>query len=133
MYLIVFGSIVAFPAYGWLLRNAPISKVSTYAYVNPVVAVVLGAVLLHERVDAWMLLGASIVVAAVAIIVTSDSMSRPPSGPEAAANDGEPDLATIDGPGPGPLNRAGTEEQPGQGREHRALRPYRPLRTLRSP
>jgi drug/metabolite transporter (DMT)-like permease len=75
-YLIVFGSIVAYPAYGFLLQNAPISRVSTYAYVNPVVAVALGALLLHERLDLGMLLGASIIIVAVAIIVTSDSRSK---------------------------------------------------------
>jgi drug/metabolite transporter (DMT)-like permease len=86
-YLIVFGSIVAYPAYAFLLQNAPISKVSTYAYVNPVVAVVLGAVLLQERVDASMLIGATIVIAAVAIIVTSDARSGPPADPDPVATD----------------------------------------------
>ena len=42
-YLVVIGALVAYTSYTWLLRNAPISKVSTYAYVNPVVAVILGA------------------------------------------------------------------------------------------
>ena len=42
LYLIVVGSLLAFSAYTWLLRNVPISKVSTYAYVNPVIAVALG-------------------------------------------------------------------------------------------
>ena len=50
-YLITFGSLLAYTAYTWLLRNAPISTVATYAYVNPVIAVVLGALILSEEVD----------------------------------------------------------------------------------
>ena len=49
-YLVVFGSLLAFSAYAWLLRNARVSLVATYAYVNPVVAVLLGAVFLGEAV-----------------------------------------------------------------------------------
>ena len=55
-YLIVIGSIVAFSSYVWLLQNAPISLTATYAYVNPVVAVVLGALVLSEpitRPSSW--------------------------------------------------------------------------------
>ena len=51
-YLVVFGSLVAFSAYVWLLHTAPISLVATYAYVNPVVAVALGALFLSEPVTA---------------------------------------------------------------------------------
>ena len=50
-YLVVGGSLVAFTAYAWLLQNVPISKVATYAYVNPLVAVLLGWALLSERAD----------------------------------------------------------------------------------
>ncbi len=49
-YLVLFGSLVGYTAYVWLLQNAPISKVATYAYVNPVVAIALGAVVLHEEI-----------------------------------------------------------------------------------
>ncbi|HUG06197.1 MAG TPA: EamA family transporter [Candidatus Limnocylindria bacterium] len=69
-YLVVFGSLVAFSAYTWLLRHAPVSVVATYAYVNPVVAVVLGALVLSEVVTPSMLLGAAIILAAVAFIVS---------------------------------------------------------------
>jgi drug/metabolite transporter (DMT)-like permease len=75
-YLIVFGSVIAFPAYAWLLQNAPIGKVATYAYVNPVVAVALGALLLQERLDLSMIVGAAMVVASVGVIVSSESRSR---------------------------------------------------------
>jgi drug/metabolite transporter (DMT)-like permease len=51
VYLIVFGSLLGYSAYVWLLANAPISKVSTYAYVNPVVAIALGVIVLDESGD----------------------------------------------------------------------------------
>jgi drug/metabolite transporter (DMT)-like permease len=68
-YLIVVGSIVAFSCYAWLLANAPISQVSTYAYVNPVIAVMLGAVFLSESVAVATIAGMVLVVASVAVIV----------------------------------------------------------------
>ena len=72
-YLVVIGSIVAFSAYSWLLTHAPISKVSTYAYVNPVIAVALGAVFLSEDVAVATLAGMVLVIASVAIIVRRES------------------------------------------------------------
>lgn len=71
-YLVVFGSLVGFTAYSWLLQHAPVSLVATYAYVNPVVAVLLGAVVLAEPVTPSILVGAAIIVAAVAFIVTRE-------------------------------------------------------------
>ena len=71
-YLVVFGSLVAFTAYSWLLQHAPVSLVATYAYVNPVVAVLLGAVLLAEPVTPNILVGAAIILAAVAFIVSRE-------------------------------------------------------------
>ncbi len=71
-YLVVFGSLIAFTAYSWLLQNAPVSLVATYAYVNPVVAVFLGALILAEPVTPSILVGAAIIVAAVAFIVTRE-------------------------------------------------------------
>jgi drug/metabolite transporter (DMT)-like permease len=70
MYLVVCGSWIGYTAYIWLLEHAPTSKVSTYAYVNPVVAVFLGWLILHERVDRFILAGSAIVVLSV-ILVTS--------------------------------------------------------------
>ena len=75
-YLIVAGSLLAFTAYVWLLQNAPISKVATYAYVNPVIALVLGWLILSETISATMLVGAAIIVASVAFIVTRESGAR---------------------------------------------------------
>src|SRR5581483_3247965 len=69
-YLVVCGSWIGYTAYIWLLEHVPTSKVSTYAYVNPVVAVFLGWLILHERVDRFILGGSVIVVISV-ILVTS--------------------------------------------------------------
>jgi drug/metabolite transporter (DMT)-like permease len=73
VYLIFIGSLVAFSAYVWLLQNAPISKVATYAYVNPVIAIFLGWAILSEEITAYIVGGAVIVVASVATIVRKES------------------------------------------------------------
>jgi len=75
-YLVVFGSLVAFSAYTWLLQNASVSLVSTYAFVNPVVAVVLGALILAEPITPTILLGAAVIVVAVAFIVFRQNAAR---------------------------------------------------------
>lgn len=75
-YLVVFGSLVAFTAYVWLLGHAPVSVVSTYAYVNPAVAVLLGALIADERLTGAALAGGVVVLAAVAVVVTADSRRR---------------------------------------------------------
>jgi drug/metabolite transporter (DMT)-like permease len=72
-YLVVAGSLAAFTAYTWLLQKAPISKVATYAYVNPVVAVLLGWVFAAEPVTATILVGATLIVASVAFIVRQET------------------------------------------------------------
>jgi drug/metabolite transporter (DMT)-like permease len=69
-YLVVCGSWIGYTAYIWLLGHVPTSKVSTYAYVNPVVAVFLGWLILKEPIDAYILSGSAIVIASV-ILVTS--------------------------------------------------------------
>jgi drug/metabolite transporter (DMT)-like permease len=75
-YLVVFGSWVGFSAYIWLLQNVSMAKVATYAYVNPVVAVFLGWMVLHEHVDAYILAGTAIVVISVALVTQSKVMTR---------------------------------------------------------
>jgi len=85
LYLIVAGSWVAFTAYAWLLQNVPISKVATYAYVNPLVAVVLGWALLSEQLSVGTLAGAGLIVASVAAIVTRESPHPEPADPVAVA------------------------------------------------
>jgi drug/metabolite transporter (DMT)-like permease len=77
-YLVVFGSIIAFSAYGWLLRVAPTALVATYAFVNPVVAVLLGWLMLGESVGVRELVAGSIIVAAVALIVTGTARGAAP-------------------------------------------------------
>jgi drug/metabolite transporter (DMT)-like permease len=72
-YLVVFGSLIAFTAYVWLLGNAPVSLVSTYAYVNPAVAVLLGALVADERLTGATLAGGLVVLAAIAVVVTAES------------------------------------------------------------
>jgi len=71
-YLIVFGSLLAFTAYLWLLGRAPVSVVSTYAYVNPAVAVLLGSLLAGERLTAAALAGGLVILVAVATVVTTE-------------------------------------------------------------
>jgi drug/metabolite transporter (DMT)-like permease len=71
-YLVVFGSVLAFTSYVWLVSNAPISLVATYAYVNPVIAVLLGWLVLDETLSTATVVGGSIVVAAVAVVITSE-------------------------------------------------------------
>ncbi len=87
-YLVIFGSLVAFTAYVWLLANAPIGLVATYAYVNPVVAVVLGAVILAEPITAPVLIGGGVVVAAVAIVISVERPRRPVPDPDVTAEVG---------------------------------------------
>ena len=68
VYLIVFGSWIGFSAFIWLLGHVPTSKVATYAYVNPVIAVFLGWMVLGERVDRFVMAGTVVIVAAVALV-----------------------------------------------------------------
>jgi len=72
LYLVTIGSVVGYTAYTWLLANAPLGLVSTYAYVNPVVAIILGVLFRNELLDWQLLLGAAIVVAAVALVVRQE-------------------------------------------------------------
>ena len=78
LYLVTIGSVVGFTAYTWLLAHAPLSTVSTYAYMNPVVAILLGVLFRNEHLTGRILIGAAIVVAAVAVVVRR--------GPPAAAH-----------------------------------------------
>jgi len=75
-YLVVCGSWIGYTAYIWLLGHQPTSKVSTYAYVNPVVAVFLGWLILHEPIDGYILGGSAVVVAAVALVTSAQVKTR---------------------------------------------------------
>jgi drug/metabolite transporter (DMT)-like permease len=82
-YLVTFGSLIGYTAFVWLLDNAPIQRVATYAYVNPVVAIGLGALVLHESITWTIGLGAVIVLASVAIVVRREAV--PPEARAAPA------------------------------------------------
>ncbi len=79
LYLMTAGSVVGFTAYAWLLRRVPISQVVTHQYVNPLVAVALGALLLHEQLTLTTLAGAGIVIGAVFVTVRREGRPPPPS------------------------------------------------------
>src|ERR1043165_9090468 len=70
-YLITFGSLIGFVSYGWLLQNAPVSLLSTYAYVNPVVAVFLGNLLANEPLNGRILVSAAVIIGSVLLINTA--------------------------------------------------------------
>ena len=80
-YLVVFGSLAAFTAYVWLLGNAPVSQVATYAYVNPAVAVLLGALILDEPITVTVVVGGLVIVAAVAVVVAEETRRHQPPPP----------------------------------------------------
>ncbi len=84
-YLIVFGSWVGFTAYIWLLEHVPTPKVATYAYVNPIVAVFLGWLIGHERLDRYMFMGMVVIVSAVALVTTSKLRSGARQATQAVA------------------------------------------------
>jgi drug/metabolite transporter (DMT)-like permease len=89
-YLIVFGSLVAFVAYTWLLRVAPTPLVATYAYVNPLIAIFLGSLLAQEALTARILVPAIIIVASIAMINAGRNAARKqPAGPVASLVSGE--------------------------------------------
>src|SRR5579862_8868797 len=71
LYLVVFGSWVGYSAYVWLLKHVPTPKVATYAYVNPMVAVFLGWLILREPFDKFIAIGSAVIVAAVALVTTA--------------------------------------------------------------
>jgi drug/metabolite transporter (DMT)-like permease len=72
LYLITFGSVIGYTAYVWLLANAPLGIVSTYAYVNPIVAITLGVLFRGEHLTWRLLAGAAVVVVAVATVVRQE-------------------------------------------------------------
>lgn len=82
VYLLVFGSLIGFSAYLWLLRVAPPSRVATYAYVNPIIAVLLGWALAKEPLTPRVFLAAAVIVGAVALIIRHGGEKRDssPSG-----------------------------------------------------
>lgn len=90
-YLIVFGSIVGFSAYVWLLRNVEASLATTYAYVNPFIAVLLGALIVDEVITSGIVLAGLVIVASVAVIVAMTA--KRPGTREAPSLEEHPDMA----------------------------------------
>jgi len=75
-YLVLIGSVVGYSAYVWLLARAPLSLATTYAYVNPAVAVALGALFLSEPLTSNVLVGGAIIIAAVAWVISTEAHAR---------------------------------------------------------
>jgi drug/metabolite transporter (DMT)-like permease len=91
-YLITAGSLFGLTAYIWLLNHVPTAKVATYAYVNPIVAVFLGWLILHEQVDAYILAGAIVIVGSVWLVNTSKVVK-----PAEAGKPCEPEMVACEG------------------------------------
>ncbi len=83
-YLVLVGSVVGYTAYVWLLARAPLSLATTYAYVNPAVAVALGALFLSEPLTSSVLVGGAVIIGAVAWVITVESRSRRRTLPDRA-------------------------------------------------
>ena len=76
LYLVTAGSLIGFSAFVWLIDHAPISLASTYAYVNPVVAVALGTLVLGESLTSGVLVGGAVIIAGVALVVSGERFTR---------------------------------------------------------
>ena len=79
IYLIIFGSIAAYTAYLWLVANAPVSLTATYAYVNPIIAVALGALFLNEKITSSYALGGLIILIGVVLVVSVERIKKEPA------------------------------------------------------
>jgi drug/metabolite transporter (DMT)-like permease len=77
LYLVLFGSMAGYTAYAWVLRAAPVSLVSTYAYVNPLVAILLGSLFAQETLTAHVLVSAAIIIGSVVLINLSRRSASP--------------------------------------------------------
>ena len=95
-YMIVFGAIVVFTAYSWLLQNVSTTAVSTYAYVNPAVAVLLGWAIAGESITGMMLLGAAVIIGSVALITLQPAkIADLPVGPAAVRETIRPNTSRV--------------------------------------
>ena len=74
IYLVLIGAVVGYTAYIWLLRHCDPAKVATYAYVNPIVAVLLGTFFAGEAVTVRMLIAAALIIGSVALIITAQQL-----------------------------------------------------------
>ena len=115
----MFGSWLGFTSYLWLLRNARTSLVSTYAYVTPVGAVILGAVVLDEAITARTVVAGLLIVVAVAIIISAGGAARAAAARSAAASDAGEERrvgARARGRARGRGRRGTAPARPGRGR-----------------
>ena len=94
-YLFLFGSIIGFSAYSWLLRNTTASRVSTYAYVNPVIAIFLGWLIAGEQLNSHVFIAAGVIVLAVIMIITSQSKKKQ-AAPAKDGSSGPAEVALIE-------------------------------------
>jgi drug/metabolite transporter (DMT)-like permease len=119
LYLIVVGSLVGYTTYVWLLRVAPLPKIATYAYVNPIVAFILGAILLAEPIEPRVVVAAVVIVAGVALIVTARSRSEAdvlggPASVDAGSEERAPAIGRAPALDPPPVRpRPGPSVRPG--------------------
>jgi drug/metabolite transporter (DMT)-like permease len=87
VYLTAVGSLVAFTAFAWVIRHAPLPLVATYAFVNPIIAVVLGSLLLHESVGPVQLAAGGVIIVGVALIILARGRMSAEAVPVAADRD----------------------------------------------
>jgi drug/metabolite transporter (DMT)-like permease len=85
IYLVLIGGIIGYVSYAWLLRYCEPSKVATYAYVNPIVAVLLGAFFAHEVLSLRTLIAAGVIIGSVAVVITAQQLKPRPAPPGSAA------------------------------------------------
>ena len=85
VYLVLIGGIIGYVSYAWLLRHCEPAKVATYAYVNPIVAVLLGALFAHESLSLRTLVAAGLIIGSVALVITAQQLTAKAAPPIAAA------------------------------------------------
>jgi drug/metabolite transporter (DMT)-like permease len=94
VYLILIGALIGYTAYFWLLRHCDPTKVATYAYVNPVVAVLLGTLFAHENLPLRTIVGAGLIVGSVAVVITAQQLGIKEATPRIACPAEAVDCAT---------------------------------------
>ena len=85
LYLIFIGSLIGFVSYIWLIKHAPVSLVATYAYVNPLVAIILGALFVNETINARILIAGLVIIGSVVLINQTKSKTTEVQAQAAAA------------------------------------------------
>ncbi len=85
VYLVLIGAVVGYTAYIWLLRHCEPAKVATYAYVNPIVAVLLGALFAGEAITVRTLIAAALIIGSVALVITAQQLRARVEPPISAA------------------------------------------------